>query len=87
VDIMARDQRGRRYTNDYIPDTSVEAACMRKARFHSKAIARIMRDRARKASGDNEIRVYECGYCRGYHLTSMSRAGHRGVVRRRGDAA
>jgi hypothetical protein len=61
----------KRYDN-FIPDMRDASSCQRKDRYPTKAIARAFRDRIRREGG-GDLFVYECKFCRGFHLTHMSR--------------
>ena len=50
----------------------LKTQCLRHKRYPTKIIAEEALIKANFKHGINLCRVYECSYCRGYHLTSKS---------------
>ncbi len=46
-----------------------QSQCGKKNRYESEEEARAMADQQARATG-KELRVYECPWCRGWHLSS-----------------
>lgn len=73
---MGHDKR----YNHHVPDQQDATSCQRKTRFANKATAKAHRQLVLRRSGV-ETWVYQCGFCRGFHLTSEPPERHRRRMR------